>query len=54
MGGVADFLGVFRWRQTAARRLNERIETMTEPTIKDEAKERFSEPLLPIEKKLIG
>lgn len=27
---------------------------MTEPTIKDEAKERFSEPLLPIEKKLIG
>ncbi len=27
---------------------------MTEPTIKDEAKERFTEPLLPVEKKLIG
>jgi len=27
---------------------------MTEPTIKDEAAQRFSEPLLPIEKKLIG
>lgn len=27
---------------------------MTEPTIKDEAKLRFTEPLLPIEKKLIG
>ncbi len=27
---------------------------MSEPTIKDEAKLRFSEPLLPIEKKLIA
>ncbi len=27
---------------------------MSEPTIKDEAKLRYSEPLLPIEKKLIG
>jgi hypothetical protein len=34
--------------------LRQRLETMSEPTIKDEAKLRFSEPLLPIEKKLIG
>lgn len=27
---------------------------MTEPAIKDEAKQLFTEPLLPIEKKLIG
>lgn len=27
---------------------------MTEPTIKDEPKERFTEPLLAVEKKLIG
>ena len=27
---------------------------MTEPTIKDEAKLRHTEPLLPIERKLIG
>jgi hypothetical protein len=27
---------------------------MSEPTIKDEAKLRYTEPLLPIEKKLIG
>lgn len=27
---------------------------MSEPNIKDEAKQLFTEPLLPIEKKLIG
>ncbi len=27
---------------------------MTEPTIKDEAKQRFTEPLLPLEKKLVA
>jgi hypothetical protein len=27
---------------------------MAEPTIKDEVKERFTEPLLPVEKKLVG
>ena len=27
---------------------------MSEPTIKDEAKQRHTEPLLPIERKLIG
>ena len=53
--GLLDLLAVLQRRQTAARQLNVAEEhTMSQPNIRDELRKAPPEPLLPIEKKLIG
>ena len=47
-------MAVFQRLQAAARQLVQRAKLMSQPDLKDELNATAVEPLLPIEKKLIG
>src|SRR5262249_7549156 len=54
LGRAVDLLALLPRREAAARRLTQGMADMSEPNIKDELAKVEAEPLLPIEKKLIG
>src|SRR5690606_26985203 len=55
LGRTVDFLALLRWRQAAAGELNRKGRcVMKDSELEKELKRAGAEPLLPIEKKLIG
>ena len=54
LGRALDLVAVLRRRQAAAGRLNLKGIVMSQPNISDELRKAPAEPLLPIEKQLIG
>ena len=54
LGRALDLVAVLRRHQAAAGRLNLKESVMSQPNISDELRKAPAEPLLPIEKQLIG